>query len=96
MFVTAIGLFIYLPFISVKKVTIIIDIEGLWRVGVNENEWEYVVLHHSATGEGNASKFDRHHRKEKKWKEADKFRDKIEKLGYVVQDSSNGPVVRRK
>jgi cysteinyl-tRNA synthetase len=37
-----------------------------------------------------------HARKEKKWKEADKFREKIEKLGFVVQDSSEGPVVRKK
>ncbi len=43
MSVTAIGLFIYLPFISVKQeVTITIDIEELCRVDVEENEWEYV------------------------------------------------------
>jgi N-acetyl-anhydromuramyl-L-alanine amidase AmpD len=68
MFVTATGLFIYLPFISVeRKVTITIDIEKLCRVNVEENEWKYVVLHHSATDEGNADNFDRYHREEKKW-----------------------------
>ncbi len=68
MFVTAIGLLIYIPFISVEKeVTITIGIEELCSVDVEENEWEYVVLHHSATDEGNANNFDRYHREEKKW-----------------------------
>lgn len=70
MFVTATGLFIYLPFISIKKeptVTIAINIEELCRVDVEENRWEYVVLHHSATDEGNAENFDRYHRVQKKW-----------------------------
>ncbi len=68
MFVTATGLFIYLPFISVeRKVTITIDIGELCRVNAEENEWKYVVLHHSATDEGNANNFDRYHREEKKW-----------------------------
>ena len=68
MFVTATGLFIYLPFISVeRKVTITIDIEKLCRVNAEENEWKYVVLHDSATDEGNANNFDRYHREEKKW-----------------------------
>ena len=70
MFVTATGLFIYLPFISIKKeppVTIAINIDELCRVDVEENKWEYVVLHHSATNEGNADSFDKYHRDEKKW-----------------------------
>ncbi len=68
MFVTAIGLLIYIPFISVEReVTITIGIEELCSVDVEENEWEYVVLHHSATDEGNANNFDRYHREEKKW-----------------------------
>ncbi len=68
MFVTAIGLLIYIPFISVEReVTITIDIEKLCSVDVEENKWEYVVLHHSATNEGNANNFDRYHREEKKW-----------------------------
>jgi N-acetyl-anhydromuramyl-L-alanine amidase AmpD len=70
MFVTATGLLIYIPSISVKKevaITIDIDIGELCRVDVKENGWEYVVLHHSATNEGNANNFDRYHREEKKW-----------------------------
>ena len=70
MFVTATGLFVYLPFISIKKeptVTIAININELCRVDVAENKWQYVVLHHSATDEGNANNFDKYHRDEKKW-----------------------------
>ncbi len=72
MVVTATGLFIYLPFIRVKKevkvkTTITVDIEKLCRVDVEENEWKYVVLHHSATNGGNANNFDRYHREKKKW-----------------------------
>jgi N-acetyl-anhydromuramyl-L-alanine amidase AmpD len=29
--------------------------------------WKYIVLHHSATDEGNARRFDKHHREEKGW-----------------------------
>ena len=70
MFVAATGLFVYLPFISIKKeptVTIAISIDELCRVDVAENKWQYVVLHHSATDEGNANNFDKYHRDEKKW-----------------------------
>ena len=31
------------------------------------------------------------YRSEKKWKEADKIRDKIKKLGFTLEDSENGP-----
>lgn len=70
MFLTATGLFIYLPYISIKReatITIAINIEELCRVDVEENRWEYVVLHHSATHEGNANNFDKYHREQKKW-----------------------------
>ena len=63
MYVTAIGLCIYLQFIG----KVAIDIEKLCKVDVDENEWKYVVLHHSATDEGNASNFDRYHREKRKW-----------------------------
>lgn len=63
MYVTAIGLFIYLQFIG----KVVIDIEKLCKVDVDENDWQYVVLHHSATDEGNASIFDRYHREKRKW-----------------------------
>ncbi len=67
MFATATGLFIYLPFISIKKKepAATIDIEELCRIDVEENKWEYVVLHHSATDEGSADNFDRYHRDKK-------------------------------
>ncbi|MDP6925315.1 MAG: peptidoglycan recognition family protein [Candidatus Scalindua sp.] len=70
MFVAATGLFVYLPFISINKeptVTIAINIDELCRVDVEENKWKYVVLHHSATDEGNADNFDKYHRDTKKW-----------------------------
>ena len=35
-------------------------------------------------------------RKEKSWKESDKIRAKIDKLGYVVEDTENGPIIREK
>ena len=67
-YVTAIGLLIYLPFIGKgRQFTVAIDIEKLCKVDVDENEWKYVVLHHSATDEGNARRFDKHHREEKGW-----------------------------
>ncbi|MFQ5686263.1 MAG: peptidoglycan recognition family protein [Candidatus Scalindua sp.] len=70
MFVTTVGLFIYLPFIGRKRqFTVAIDIEKLCKVDVDENEWKYVVLHHSATDEGNARRFDRYHREIRKWSE---------------------------
>ena len=69
-YVTAIGLLIYLPFIGKgRQFTVAIDIEKLCKVDVDENEWKYVVLHHSATDEGNARRFDRYHREKRKWPE---------------------------
>lgn len=35
-------------------------------------------------------------RKEKNWEESDKLRVEIEKLGYLVEDTGKGPVVRKK
>ncbi len=68
MIVTATGIFVYSLFIRVEKeVSIVIDIKELCKIDVEENEWKYVVLHHSATDEGNAKNFDRYHRDKKKW-----------------------------
>ena len=36
------------------------------------------------------------HRKEKKWKESDETREKIQKLGYDIKDSSEGPIIKKK
>lgn len=35
-------------------------------------------------------------RKEKNWEESDKLRVEVEKLGYLVEDTEKGPVVRKK
>ncbi len=68
LFVIAIGLLISLPFIGTNNLlTITVDIERLCRVKGEENEWKYIVLHHSATNEGDAHAFDTYHRKKKKW-----------------------------
>lgn len=32
-------------------------------------EWKYIVVHHSATAEGNAERFDRYHREYRGWKD---------------------------
>lgn len=61
-------MFVYLLFISIERqVTVTVDMEELCRVDVDENDWKYIVLHHSATDEGNAKCFDRYHREERKW-----------------------------
>ena len=36
------------------------------------------------------------YRKEKRWKEADTARSELLKRGFVVEDGSSGPVVKRK
>ena len=36
------------------------------------------------------------YRKEKKWQEADKIREKIEKTGYSVEDTEEGPKIKKK
>jgi len=35
-------------------------------------------------------------RQTKKWKEADKLRKQVEKLGYIIEDTSQGPKVKKK
>lgn len=44
------------------------NIETICRVGVAENDWRYIVIHHSATPEGSASAFDDYHRNKRGWK----------------------------
>jgi len=46
---------------------VIVDINELCRVEVEERKWENIVLHHSATDEGNAHNFDEYHRETMKW-----------------------------
>ncbi len=66
MYISGIGLLVYLPFIEVEK-EVVFDIEKLCKVEVEENQWQYIVLHHSATNEGSARSFDAYHREKKKW-----------------------------
>ena len=76
MFAIGTGLFVNLPFISTNTQSLIakktfknkINFEKLCSVDVDENGWKYIILHHSATDEGNAKNFDDYHREKKKWK----------------------------
>lgn len=78
MFATAIGLFVFALFfvnnagkssVTTERLYIeTVDIGELCGVDVDENGWEKIVIHHSATNEGNAYNFDEYHRKTKKWK----------------------------
>ncbi len=66
--ITAVCLFISLPFIGADKtVTVLVDIDGLCRVDVEENSWRQIVIHHSATNGGDAHAFDTYHREKRKW-----------------------------
>ena len=76
MFVIAIGLLVFALCIETKKPSKIIpgipyiatvNIEKLCSVDVDENKWEKIILHHSATEGGNAHNFDEYHRETKKW-----------------------------
>ncbi|MFQ5965512.1 MAG: peptidoglycan recognition family protein [Candidatus Scalinduaceae bacterium] len=68
MFAIALWLFISLPFIGTnRRHTVTVDIEELCKVDIDKVEWKYIVLHHSATNEGNAHTFDRYHTEKRKW-----------------------------
>jgi hypothetical protein len=44
-------------------------LESLWVPDVREVAWRYIVIHHSATDNGNAASFDRLHRLVRHWDE---------------------------
>lgn len=44
------------------------DVEVLCRVNVAENNWRYIVIHHSATHEGSAASFDYYHKHKRGWR----------------------------
>ncbi len=44
-----------------------LNLAQLCHTDVNENQWKYIVIHHSATAKGNAARFDYYHRKERGW-----------------------------
>lgn len=44
------------------------DIKDLCLVNVTENNWRYIVIHHSATYEGSARAFDSYHKNKRGWR----------------------------
>lgn len=44
------------------------DVKALCRVNVAENNWRYIIIHHSATSEGSARSFDSYHKNERGWR----------------------------
>lgn len=43
-------------------------ISQICEVGTKERPWQYIVIHHSASEKGNATRFDTYHREKKGWK----------------------------
>lgn len=43
------------------------NLKQLCQTNANENRWEYIVVHHSATAKGNAARFDHYHREKRGW-----------------------------
>ena len=43
--------------------------KGPWTVARLSNRWKYIIVHHSATDNGGAERFDRSHRQENGWDE---------------------------
>ena len=43
------------------------NIAKICKTDIPENHWKYIVIHHSATTNGNAASFDYYHRKKRKW-----------------------------
>ncbi|MGR3319743.1 MAG: peptidoglycan recognition protein family protein [Candidatus Anammoxibacter sp.] len=69
--VIAISIFSVIPFLEKSKTGSNQKpkaMHELCSVDKVEIDWEYVVLHHSATQEGNAADFDFYHKNKKKWK----------------------------
>ena len=63
-------LFAVIPFLSKEKLFGYTeqDIAKICKVSDADRGWEYIVLHHSATQEGNAASFDAYHKNKRKWK----------------------------
>ena len=67
-------LFISIPFLSgifnhakVENTASTPSLIQLCHTEVSENQWQYIVLHHSATAKGNAARFDDYHRNKRGW-----------------------------
>ncbi len=79
MIVIAVGLCISIPFFSCAKIERIKrfesqkrpfypqNLEQLCHTDAKEKQWKYIVIHHSATTQGNAARFDYYHRKKRGW-----------------------------
>src|SRR5574337_683893 len=70
--VVASEIFISLPFFSCVKVknpppVLTANLTQLCHTDVQENQWKYIVIHHSATAKGNAARFDDYHRNKRRW-----------------------------
>jgi len=64
------GVFVYLSFFDggkLKKTAPPQNVAQLCNIDVSENQWKYIVIHHSATVKGNATRFDYYHRKKRGW-----------------------------
>src|SRR5574342_132619 len=64
------GLFSSLPFFDyarIEKPVLTQNLAEVCRTEVTENQWKYIVIHHSATEKGNAARFDEYHRKKRGW-----------------------------
>ncbi|MGQ3684641.1 MAG: peptidoglycan recognition protein family protein [Candidatus Loosdrechtia sp.] len=76
------GIFIFFPFFDKPKTDRIpyfinpplvdkldpeLKLASLCRTDVDENQWKYIVIHHSATARGNAAVFDDYHRNKRGW-----------------------------
>lgn len=64
-------LFVSLPFLKVKSADNLAQ-PKIAKICCVDNkkvrDWQYIVLHHSGTREGNATDFDNYHRKKRGWK----------------------------
>lgn len=75
MILVASAMFIYLPFfkdakvrvVKAEKVSQMQDIVRLCSTDAKENQWKFIVIHHSATAKGNAARFDDYHRNKRGW-----------------------------
>lgn len=68
--VIGISIFSIIPFLEKAKTDssiILTKMHELCSVDETEVDWEYIVLHHSATREGNAANFDAYHRNKRNW-----------------------------
>lgn len=59
-----------LPFFNISKLkesSPELNLVSICRTDVSENQWKYIVIHHSATEKGNAARFDNYHRNKRGW-----------------------------